>query len=259
MENSIFFNHVLRGLGFQVYTAGAKIRHRVGGVPEGDYIGWVHLVNVVVLKEKDPKTGEIVKRKYALDVSFGGDGPRCPLPMAVDGPGHSTAITKNIGTQELRLIHDFIPSQIHRSEEDCAQKMWIYQYRNRPELPWNSFYAFPEFEFTEQDFHVMNWYTGSHPESFQTFTVLVVRFLKKPAEPDAEIGEKRGEICGKVMMVNGEVKQNLGGRTEIIKTCKNEEERVAALKEYFDIKLAQEEIDSIKGRVTELREAALTA
>ena len=26
MESSIFFNHVLRGLGFQVYTAGVRIR-----------------------------------------------------------------------------------------------------------------------------------------------------------------------------------------------------------------------------------------
>jgi arylamine N-acetyltransferase len=40
MENSIFFNHVLRALGFQVYTAGVRIRPRIGGVPGGNYIGW---------------------------------------------------------------------------------------------------------------------------------------------------------------------------------------------------------------------------
>ena len=40
MENSIFFNHILKGLGFNAYTAGARIRLRVNGVPEGDYIGW---------------------------------------------------------------------------------------------------------------------------------------------------------------------------------------------------------------------------
>jgi hypothetical protein len=40
METSIFFNHVLRALGFTVYTAGVRIRPRVGGVPGGDYIGW---------------------------------------------------------------------------------------------------------------------------------------------------------------------------------------------------------------------------
>lgn len=40
MENSIFFNHILRGLGFQVYTAGARVRNRYGGIPQGDFMGW---------------------------------------------------------------------------------------------------------------------------------------------------------------------------------------------------------------------------
>lgn len=40
MECSIFFNHILRALGFQVYTAGVRVRPRVGGVPTGDYKGW---------------------------------------------------------------------------------------------------------------------------------------------------------------------------------------------------------------------------
>lgn len=40
MENSIFFNHILRGLGFDVYTAGVRIRPRVDGVPGGEYMGW---------------------------------------------------------------------------------------------------------------------------------------------------------------------------------------------------------------------------
>lgn len=40
MENSILFNHVLRGLGFRAYTAGVRIRLRENGVPAGDYIGW---------------------------------------------------------------------------------------------------------------------------------------------------------------------------------------------------------------------------
>jgi hypothetical protein len=40
MENSIFFNHVLRALGFQVYMAGARNRTRINGVPGGNYNGW---------------------------------------------------------------------------------------------------------------------------------------------------------------------------------------------------------------------------
>lgn len=40
MENAILFNHVLRGLGFEVYTAGVRNRFRTGGVPVGDFMGW---------------------------------------------------------------------------------------------------------------------------------------------------------------------------------------------------------------------------
>jgi arylamine N-acetyltransferase len=40
MENTLFFNHVLRTLGFAAYLTGARIRFREGGVPRGDYSGW---------------------------------------------------------------------------------------------------------------------------------------------------------------------------------------------------------------------------
>ncbi|KAH7348797.1 hypothetical protein BKA65DRAFT_594557 [Rhexocercosporidium sp. MPI-PUGE-AT-0058] len=160
MENSIFFNHILRGLGWTVYTAGVRIRPRVGGVPGGDYIGWVHIVNIVTLS-----TGE----KYMLDVGFGGDGATKPLPLI---SGH---ITNNLGTQEIRLIHSTIPQQV-----DQSKLLWIYQYRNAQDKEWNSFYAFPETEFTEADFEVMNFYTSTctAETNFQTRRVLIVRFLR---------------------------------------------------------------------------------
>lgn len=40
MENSIFFNHILRGFGFEVYTADGRVRKRVDGMPHGDFMGW---------------------------------------------------------------------------------------------------------------------------------------------------------------------------------------------------------------------------
>ena len=39
METSLFFNHVLRALGFKAYTAGVRIRLRKAGIPHGQYIG----------------------------------------------------------------------------------------------------------------------------------------------------------------------------------------------------------------------------
>ena len=254
MENAILFNHVLRGLGFKVYTAPAKIRPRVNGVPEGEYMGWVHIVNIVTLYTTS-STGQQQKQKYMVDVSFGGDGAIHPLPLI---HGH---VIQNIGTQQIRLVHDFIPSQIHRDEDEGAQKMWIYQYRNGEHAPWNAYYAFPEFEFAHQDFEVLNCFTSKSPDSFQTFTVLAVKFLRRHLENGADDrGEKmkqvgrigEAEVYGKVMLVNGDVKRNLGGKTELFKTCKTEAERIEALREYFHLNLKEEEIEGIKGTVTDL-------
>lgn len=40
MEQTIFYRHMLRALGFHAYTAGARVRLRKNNVPQGDYIGW---------------------------------------------------------------------------------------------------------------------------------------------------------------------------------------------------------------------------
>ena len=172
-----------------------------------------------------------------LDVGFGGDGATKPLPLI---SGH---IVQNLGPQEIRLLYSTISHQI-----DQAKKLWIYQYRNDKDKEWNSFYCFPEFEFLPQDFEIMNYYTSTSqgPTNFQTRTVLIVRFLTGKAEG----GEK--EIVGKVMLINGVVKRNMGGKTEVVKVCETEEERVRALKEYFAITLTEEEKKGIKGRNVEL-------
>lgn len=106
------FNHVLRALNFPAYLAPVRIRQGIDGVPQGAYSGWVHLVNIVTLTPT---------QRYALDVGFGGDGPTAPIPLCHDAP------QTNLGSQEVRLLRDWIPAQVHRTEES---KLWVYQYRN---------------------------------------------------------------------------------------------------------------------------------
>ncbi|KAF2726122.1 arylamine N-acetyltransferase 2 [Polychaeton citri CBS 116435] len=232
MEVSLLYNQILRALGFRAFTVGVKIRLRTDGIPQGDFFGWVHIVNIVTLEDNT---------RWMVDVGFGGDGATKPLPLT---DGH---ITQNIGTQEIRLIRDFIPTQTERTP---GREMWIYQYRNESSKPWNSFYAFSDLlEFLPPDFHIMNWFTSTSPENAQTFTTLVVKFLRRPRK-DALDDE---EIYGKRMLVNGTVKENLGGRTQVVQECTTEEERVKALKTWFDLELTQEEIASIRGRNTELK------
>ena len=108
MENSLFYNQVLKGLGFRAYTVGVKIRHRIDGVPQGDYIGWVHIVNIVTLPDST---------RWMVDVGFGGDGATKPLPLVPDVVSH------NIGTQDIRLTRDFIPGQAERLP---GMERWMY-------------------------------------------------------------------------------------------------------------------------------------
>jgi hypothetical protein len=89
----------------------------------------------------------------------------------------------------------------------------------------------------------MNFFTSQSdaPVNFQTRTVLVIRFLRE-----------NESIVGKIMLVNGEVKRNLGGKTESVQVFTTEDERIQGLKEHFGITLIEEEIEGIRGRNVEL-------
>lgn len=177
---------------------------------------------------------------WTMDVGFGGDGPTKPMPLVHDQP------QVNLGGQEVRLVRDWIPTQLHRTE---ASKLWIYEYRNGKDKAWNSFYAFSETEAMEADFHVINHFTGTSPDSHHTITQLLVKFLRR--ERDDGSGDQ--EIYGKRMLVNALVKENLGGKTKIVEECKTEEDRIRILKEFFGIILTEEEKTAIKGTATELK------
>ena len=164
-----------------------------------------------------------------------------PMPL-IDGLIH-----ENLGTQQIRLFRDWIPTQVKRTEET---KLWIYQYRNGPEKDWQSFYSFPGIEFMMLDWGVVNFWMTTHPTSHQRYNVLVIKFLRRLKKGEDEGGEH--EIYGKRMMVNGVVKENLGGKTQIIAQLKSEEERVSALEKYFGIELAEEEVLGIAGYKSEL-------
>ncbi|KAJ5087209.1 hypothetical protein N7456_010825 [Penicillium angulare] len=221
LECSIFFNNVLRGLGFSVYMTGVRNRARIDGIPQGEFKGWTHIVNIVSLP-----TGE----QYHVDVAFGGDGPTQPLQLI---SGYSI---QNLGPQEVRLIHGNMPKQ-SRPE----QKVWIYQYRNGAEKEWNSFYSFGEFEFFQDDFEVMNHYTSW--EAVERGNYWIVRFLRGgetdhlpllEGEGSGRDGENEVAVVGKIMYVNGVVKLNMGGKSRVIDTAKTESEKMAALKKWFN-------------------------
>lgn len=228
MEGCLFFLHILRSLGFDAYPTVVRIRLRENGVPTGPYVTLTHIILIIELTEGGGSS------KYGSDVAFGGDGPTVPIPLR-EGP-----ITKNLGTQEIRFIRERIPG---------ARKhdFWVYQYRNAPEKPWNSFYAFNETECLDADFRAINFWTSQGP-TFQKRMTLVVKFI---LGQDPETGGEK--IVGKLMMVNGAIKRNFGGTTKLVQLCSTEPERIRALKEWFGIELTEEETVAIRGMVSELK------
>ncbi|KAJ1326977.1 N-hydroxyarylamine O-acetyltransferase [Microdochium nivale] len=279
MENALLYYHVLKGLGFDVYTVGARTRERdSGGVPGGDFPGWVHIVNIVTLPTATTTSadGTVLQKyqRYHVDIAFGGDGALFPMPLT---PG---LVHANLGTQQIRLVKEYISTQTHRPDhhdggDPDRHKLWVYQYRNSPQAEWNSYYCFAETEFMQMDWEVVNWWTSTSERSLQTHRPLCILFLRRPnrgtngaqqeqarGEDVDGVGDAAGDnssadtgdfhIYGKRMLVAGVVKENLGGKTRILATCETEVQRVAALKEYFDITLTDEEIGGIRGFRSEL-------
>ena len=186
----------------------------------------MHIVNFVHLPDG---------AKYHSDVAFGGDGPTAPLPLT-EGHQH-----QNLGTQQVRLARDWLPGQVFRDE---SSRQWIYQYRNHDTDPWNSYYAFVELEFMQPDWNTVNHWLCTHGGSHQRVNMLIVKFLRRRKEG----GEGHEyEICGKRMLVNDTVKENMGGHTRVIERFTSEKARTKGLESIFGISLREEEKMAIVG------------
>ncbi|KAI9814657.1 MAG: N-terminal acetyltransferase [Pycnora praestabilis] len=221
MENNCFFNTVLRTLGFQVFSGGARVSNATNGRDDGGYMGWGHMVNIVTINGK----------KYHVDVGFGGNGPIHPLPL-IDGE-----ISQGIRPQELRLQWTNIPPNI-----DQSQKLWVFQHRNDSSSPWTSAYCFTELEFLPVDYEIMNLKTSTSRTSFFTYSIICVKTI---LESD--------EVIGVMTLVGDEVKRRLKGKSDHLEKCRSEEQRVAALEKHFGIVLGEGEKKGISGMVTEIK------
>ena len=218
MENNCFFGTVLRSLGFTVYGAGARV-HEGSGI----YTAWSHMVNIVTLTN-----GE----RYLIDAGFGNNGPACPLLLE---DGHEA---QSIPPTSLRLVREKIPATTNPNDQ-----LWTYQQRISPGSDWEPMYSFTETEFLPRDYEMMNFWTSQSRKSLFTYRIMCVKKI---------IDEKSHELVGTLILTGAEVKRRVGEKTEHLKVCKTEWERVAVLQNMFDVRLTEEEREGIMGMVTQL-------
>ncbi|QPC71962.1 hypothetical protein HYE68_002714 [Fusarium pseudograminearum] len=238
LENNLLFLFMLRDLGFQVYPVGTKSRNRVDGIPQGHFQGWGHIVLIVTFSDSS---------RWVSDVCFGGDGLTQPMQL-VEG-----SMIRNMGTQDARLIRDFIPGQSSRAPE---LKMWQYQCRNSEDRPWTAFYSFSDrVEWLPADVSVVNCFTSASPDSAAVTSVCAVKFLRRDVSGSSkgeDMNHQAQEIFGKRICFNAFIKEDLGWKTTVVQECRSEEARVDALRHWFGSTLTDEERSSVKGHVTEL-------
>lgn len=80
--------------------------------------------------------------------------------------------------------------------------------------------------------------------------VLIIRFLGCPKEESSEMGD--WDISGDRVLVNGIRKENLGGKTHLIRDCLSGAKRLKVLRDSLSIKSIDEEASSLEGQMTVL-------
>lgn len=230
MVNNALFANVLRGLGFQVTSHGARISSSVStgkDTPLSDvsFSGFSHMVNLVSF----PDNPDL---KYHVDVGFGSGGPTAPFPLQ-----HSEEGKLNIApNQYARVIHSAIPGAA------SDQKVWVYEKRNGDQN-FSPCYCFSETEFLEADFRVMNYWTSTNKDSW---------FTKMPVCLKMILDESGDSIVGHTHILKTDYKKRVGEEALVNRELISEEERINVIEEEFGIKLNEEERKGIHGMVSEI-------
>ncbi|KLU90501.1 N-acetyltransferase [Magnaporthiopsis poae ATCC 64411] len=259
MELNAFFGAVLRGLGFTLIGAGARVMG-----PNGVFLGWNHHLNLV----------SINGTRYMVDVGYGKGGSFSPVPL------DRTAAERERGLEFEPVSGTRGRLEYKRLEahSDPTQRIWVYSTLRSPgttvaeekkeeregEGPsWRPRYCFSELEYLPADYEVMNYHAMTHPDSYFVKTVLAVRTIlqEEPREGDADTGSYgqsggggvQPRAKGTIVLHKDEVKQTVYGKSVLLERLSSEEQRIRALEKYFGLVVSPEQAVCIKGRQSEIR------
>lgn len=135
MEQNGAFSTLLRTLGYDLYTIGARVFH---SHDRGQVRGLGHMAIILTL-------GNV---EYLVDVGFGGCGLTAPLPIfngqVIEDP------IKGLIPEEHRIHRAEIPGTAKK-----GHKSWMLQSRRNPQSEWETQYAFEkDFEFFSPDYEM---------------------------------------------------------------------------------------------------------
>jgi hypothetical protein len=89
----------------------------------------------------------------------------------------------------------------------------------------------------------MSYFVNNSPLSWFTTTVVAVKML---------LDEQGDEVVGKEMLFGAELKRNMGGKTQLVRTYGTEEERVEVFRDLFGLLVGEEDRKGIRRSVAAL-------
>lgn len=182
-----------------------------------------HQVNLVTIHDE----------VFITDVGYGPNNIVTPLSLQKEGE-----VVNAIHQETIRIIRTGL-----EDNEDPDQKVWVFQHRLNPDNSWRNCYCFTELEFRPEDFEVMNLATSHSPRRFFTQRAFCTKMI---------LDESGKKIIGRLTLQT-ELKRTINGQSEIIKEFTTEDDRLAALKEFFNIEFSKSDASSVIGTTAEIK------
>ncbi|KAG6837985.1 hypothetical protein H0H93_008379 [Arthromyces matolae] len=200
--------------------------------------------------------GDDSKVTYLVDVGCGGSGPSRPLLLSASNENIAMGTTP---TERHKLTRGAHPDSRITSNASEWQ-LNVIHLKGGPDTtsPWRVVYAFSEMECFPTDYENANFAVYGRPGGFFWDNVIASKHFwlneqesyMTQEEPNSTIETRH---LGRFGMEGAVIRKHVGNQTEIVKTATTEVERIEALREFFGIQIASEDLKHIHGRVAALK------
>ncbi|KAG8939062.1 N-terminal acetyltransferase [Tulasnella sp. 424] len=224
---------MLLAMGYRAYGCTGRVNTAPEATDPVQFEARAHLVLLVQIPNSQLTPSETGNETYVVDVGFGLGIVR---PMLFkDGEEMSGLFPPEIH----RLVKTYHPGSSLDTTDPSTQpfaeewRLEINTTRTGQELPlgsWRTLYQFSLNQYYLEEFEWMSHMVQSHPKSFFWNNLAVV--LYTPASGESTEG---GTKMGVKVMMGPKITYREEGKYEILREMKNEADRIAGLKEYFNI------------------------
>jgi arylamine N-acetyltransferase len=232
------FMWMLQSMGFHCYPTIARINRNTwsngaAGAVDSLFGEWIHMMMIV----------KVHGTRYIVDTSYTSNMPTSPLII------RDNYVEKDTPFRERRLVWKNISQNT-----DPDQRYWVLQLRpvvaqGEKAHPWMDAYCFRTDECLLLDIDTLQRSNRHGRQSIFMSKILAYRWL----------GGADGSPCGSYLMWENQVRMTWAGKTTLVETLYCEDDRIAALEKYFDIKISPDNaahtIDTVSFLKTTKRKA----